>query len=124
MGVILNCGSGLSLLAFVLERKKAVGIMKNKAHKDFVMQNLKQHVKTLGIAPDKRPPKPAALKAWEAQRVAPPGVRGGLPPFQQSNPAPDPPAPSQTQPAPSEPAPPAPSQTSPGLAQFGNSALR
>ena len=68
VGVLLMPGGGLALLAFVLERKRAVGVMKKKAHKDFVMNNLKGAVKALGLAPDQRPPKPAALTAWETSR--------------------------------------------------------
>ena len=34
--VLFQPGSGQALLAFVLERKHAVGIVKNNAHKDFV----------------------------------------------------------------------------------------
>ena len=71
VGVLLQPGSGLGLLAFVIERKRAVGLMKNKAHKDFAMSTLKNAVKTLGLAPDTRPPKPAALTAWESSRSLP-----------------------------------------------------
>ena len=64
--VLFWVGSGQALLAFVLERKRAVGIVRNAAEKRFLLTNLKQHVKVLGLAPDQRPPKPAELVAWEA----------------------------------------------------------
>ena len=38
VGVLFQRCSGQSLLAFILERKRAVGITKNKAHKDFVLK--------------------------------------------------------------------------------------
>ena len=58
MGIIFNPGSGKSLLAFILENRRAVAIGKNKAHKDFIMNNLSEAVKTQGLAPDARPAKP------------------------------------------------------------------
>ena len=67
--MLLQPGSGQSLLAFVLERKRAVGIVKNKAHTDFVMKNLVAAVRSLGLAPDKRPPKPVDLVADEPRLV-------------------------------------------------------
>ena len=73
--VLFHPGSGQALLAFVLERKRAVGIVKNAKHKEFVKKNLAQAVKTLGLAPDKRPVKPAELVAWETSRTV-----GGAPP--------------------------------------------
>ena len=65
VGVILNPGSGKSLLAFILENRRAVAFAKNKAHKDFIMENLSHEVKTQGLAPDTQPTKPEQLKAWE-----------------------------------------------------------
>ena len=73
--VLFWVGSGQALLAFVLERKRAVGIVRNAAEKKFVKENLVQAVKTLGLAPDRRPPKPAELVAWEARKAV-----GGAPP--------------------------------------------
>ena len=35
VGVIFNPGSGKSLLAFILENRRAVAFVKSKAHKDF-----------------------------------------------------------------------------------------
>ena len=67
---MLHPGSGQGLLAFVLERKRAVGIMKNKSHLKFVKQNLAQAMKSLGLAPDRRPAKPVELSVWEASRTA------------------------------------------------------
>ena len=64
-GVIFMPGSGQSLLAFILERKRAVGICRNAAHKTFVHENLANAVKALALAPDKRPAAPAELTRWE-----------------------------------------------------------
>eukprot|EP00974_Lingulodinium_polyedra_P026774 2581507-Lingulodinium_polyedra.AAC.1 len=60
-------GSGQVLLAFILERKRAVGIVKNAQQKKFVKENLARAVTALGLAPDHRPPKPAELAAWGAR---------------------------------------------------------
>ena len=67
--VLFMVGSGQSLLAFVLERKRAVGIVKNAQQKKLVKETLAQAVKTLGLAPDRRPPKPQELVAWESRRA-------------------------------------------------------
>ena len=67
-GVIFNPVSGFPLLAFILENKRAVGIMKNKAHRDFVKEQLIEAVKTLNLAPDTRPPKPPELATWEGAK--------------------------------------------------------
>ena len=64
-GVILMPASGQSTLAFLLERKRAVAVCKNADHKTFVHENLAKAVKALGLAPDKRPTKPAELVRWE-----------------------------------------------------------
>ena len=45
VGVIFNPGSGKSLLAFILENRRAVAFVKNKAHRDFIMDNLSHEVK-------------------------------------------------------------------------------
>ena len=74
-GVLFWVGSGQALLAFILERKRAVAIVRNNEMKKFVKGNLAQAVKSLGLAPDRRPPKPAELVAWEQRRNF-----GGLPP--------------------------------------------
>ena len=68
VGVIFNPGSGKSLLAFILENRRAVAFVKNKAHRDFIMDNLSHEVKAQGLAPDPRPAKPEQLTAWEARR--------------------------------------------------------
>ena len=65
VGVVVWTGSGQSLLAFIIERKRAVGIVKNAHQEKSVKDNLVQAVKTLGLAPDRRPPKPHELVAWE-----------------------------------------------------------
>ena len=57
--------SGQSILAFLLERKRAVAICKNADHKTFVHDNLAKAVKALGLAPDKRQAKPPELARWE-----------------------------------------------------------
>ena len=56
VGAILNPGSGKSLLAFILESRRAVGIMNNNAHEEFVRQNLMEAVEANNLAPDTRPP--------------------------------------------------------------------
>jgi hypothetical protein len=85
--VMFQVGAGQCLLAYVLERKRAVGIMKNKAHKDFVHANLALAVKSLGLAPDRRPAKPSDIATWEASRTRP---GGNPPPVQQTTLAPAP----------------------------------
>lgn len=87
VGVMFQVGAGQCLLAYVLERKRAVGIMKNKAHKDFVHANLALAVKSLGLAPDRRPAKPSDIATWEASRTRP---GGNPPPVQQTTLAPAP----------------------------------
>ena len=67
--VLFWVGSGQSLLAFVLERKRAVAVVRNGHEKKFVKANLVRAVKTLGLAPDRRPAKPAELVAWETRRA-------------------------------------------------------
>ena len=76
VGIIFNPGSGKSLLAFILENRRAVAIVKNKAHRDFIMNNLSEAVKTQGLAPDARPAKPEELTAWETRKgsTCPPAV--------------------------------------------------
>ena len=69
--VLFQPGSRQAFLAFVLERKRAVGIVKNKAHNDLVRNNLMQTVKALGLAPDRRPAKPSDVATWEASRGRP-----------------------------------------------------
>ena len=39
-------GGGQALLAFILEHKRAVGIVNDPQHSDFVKMNLKRAVKT------------------------------------------------------------------------------
>ena len=87
--VLFWVGSGQSLLAFVLERKRAVAIVRNGHEKKFVKANLVRAVKTLGLAPDRRPAKPAELVAWEAHRA----VGGKLPKAGATPTPPGPPAP-------------------------------
>ncbi len=66
--VIFNLGSGKSVLAFILENRRAVAFVKNKAHRDFIMDNLSHEVKVQGLAPDSQPAKPEQLTSWEAKR--------------------------------------------------------
>ena len=83
VAVLFWVGSGQGVLAYVLERKRAVALVRNAAEKRFVMANLARSVKTLGLAPDRRPTKPAELVAWEARRAvggAPPNPKAGVPP--------------------------------------------
>ena len=69
--VLFNPGSGQALLAFVLERKRAVGIVKNKAHRDLACKQLADAVKANGLAPDKKTPKPRDLIEWEQRGPVP-----------------------------------------------------
>ena len=39
VGVIMNPGSGKSLLVFILANRRAVPFVKNKAHRDFIVYN-------------------------------------------------------------------------------------
>ena len=81
--VLFWVGSGQTLLAFVLERKRAVAVVRNAAEKKFVKATLARAVKSLGLAPDRRPTKPAELVAWEARGAvggAPPNPKAGVPP--------------------------------------------
>ena len=140
--VLFWVGSGQALLAYVLERKRAVALVRNAQEKKFVKATLVRAVKTLGLAPDRRPPKPAELMAWETRQAvggapvptpkppavppAPSGVPapGGAAPsvFTVRPPAAVPPAsgaPAAT-PAPLAPAPP----PAAALAAFGASSLQ
>ena len=72
--VLFWVGSGQALLAYVLERKRAVALVRNAQEKKFVKATLVRAVKTLGLAPDRRPPKPAELVAWETRQAV-----GGAP---------------------------------------------
>ena len=138
VGVIFNPGSGKALLAFILENRRAVAIVKNKAHKEFLMQTLTDAVKTFNLAPDTRPAKPEEIVAWEARRGGSNAPKAAAPtPAKAPAPAagvalPPPAAPTSGQ-APTLPAPTLPgapagpsSQTTSaaGLAAFGSSILR
>ena len=68
MGIIFNLVFGKSLLAFILENRRAVAIVQNSAHRDFIMNNLSQAVNTQGLAPDTRPAKPEELAACETRK--------------------------------------------------------
>ncbi|MCP3883971.1 MAG: hypothetical protein GY700_00545, partial [Propionibacteriaceae bacterium] len=68
VGILLNPGSGKSLLAVVLENRRAVAIVKNKAQKTFIMRNLTEAVKAANLVADKRPLKPQELTVWEASK--------------------------------------------------------
>ena len=147
VGVFLTPASGKALMAVVLENRRAVAVVKNKAHKEFIMQQLTEGVKAHNLVADKRPPKPQELTEWEGgQRQAgakasgatpaAPGATSGLPV------APPAPAPGKasapgmpstphlpplvvTQPAAATPAPaPAPAPAASGLAAFGSTVLR
>ena len=135
--VLFMAGSGQALLAFIYGRKRAVGICKNAAQKKFVTENLVRAVKTLGLAPDRRPPKPAEVVAWEQRRSL-----GGTPTVPKAGAPTVPKAGAPT--SGSQPAPPAPpmagsfappsvftvaaqadsSAMPPGLAAFGSAGLR
>ena len=142
--VLFQPGSGQALLAFVLERKHAVGIVKNETHKDFVYKNLAAAVKSLGLAPDRRPTKPIELTTWETSRAGPGGAaprpmpQPSLAVPEAPSPAPGAP-PTLGQPMPVKPAAPTPvlpaapmpagvklssGPGGAGLAAFGSAALR
>lgn len=145
--VLFTPGSGQSLLAFVLERKHAVAVVKNAQHKKFIKENLAQAVKSLGLAPDRRPAKPAHVAAWESRRAvggappppnttnpgkaanAPPSIMtmatpGALPAPPKAMPPAVPPAPGFALPAaPAAPGAQAATGLPPALAAFGSSAL-
>jgi hypothetical protein len=65
VGVFLTPASGKSLMAVILENRRAVAIVKNKDHKEFIMQQLMDSVKFLNLAADTRPAKPHELTTWE-----------------------------------------------------------
>ena len=104
VGVVLMPGSGQSLLAFIMENKRAVGIAKNTAHKKFIMKTLTDAVKTMGLAQHNPPPKPHELQAWENSQARAPPPKQPPPPQpvpKAVGPAPGPPAlPSGTPPLP------------------------
>ena len=78
--VLFWVGSGQALLAYVLERKRAVAIVRNLAEKRFVKANLARSVKSFGLAPDRRPPKPAELVAWETRQTIGGSPNAAVPP--------------------------------------------
>ena len=118
VGVFLTPASGKALMAIIMENRRAVAIVKNKAQKDFIMQQMTEGVKTLNLVADKRPPKPQELTEWEGgQRqasvkavgatpaaLAVPGATFGLPGATSGLPG-APPAALPPPPAPSAPAP-------------------
>ena len=65
VGVFFTPGSGKSLMAVILENRRAIAIVKNKAQKDFIMEQLTAGVKSLNLVADTRPRKPQHLIAWE-----------------------------------------------------------
>ena len=132
VGILFNPAAGKSCEAFLLENRRAVAIVKNKVHKDYVMGNLLQTVKNQNLAADTRPQRPPELAAWEASHPragnSTPGPTPRPPP---QAPAALPPPPSALPPPPAAlpsppavlgvlPAPPA----NPGFAGFGAVALR
>jgi hypothetical protein len=140
VGVLFNPGAGKSCQAFLLENRRAVAIVKNKAHKEYVMSNLTQAVKTQNMAVDTRPARPAELAAWETRRPqggmpastpvprpsaltpAPatlPGALATLPPPPEVSP----PAPAALPSPPAAAVPPAPAAAT-GIAGFGAAILR
>ena len=66
VGIFLTPASGKALMAVILENRRAVAVCKNKAHRDFIMQQLLEHVKAFNLAPDRRPAKPQELVEWES----------------------------------------------------------
>ena len=81
VGVFLTPGSGKALMAVILENRRAVAIVKNKAQKEFIMQQLTESVKTHNLVRDNRPPKPQELTEWESgHRLPVPKASGAAPP--------------------------------------------
>ena len=68
VGIFLTPASGKALMAVILENRRAVAICKNKAQRDFIMQQLLENVKALSLAADRRPAKPQELVEWESTR--------------------------------------------------------
>ena len=68
VGIFFTPGSGKSLMAIICENRRAVAIVKNKDHREFVMNRLCEGVRALNLAPDTRPPKPQELTEWESAR--------------------------------------------------------
>ena len=66
VGIFLTPASGKALMAVILENRRAVAICKNKAQRDFIMQQLLENVKALNLAADRRPAKPQELVEWES----------------------------------------------------------
>ena len=73
-------------MAIILENRRAIAVVKNKAQRDFIMQQLIDNVKSLNLAADRRPSKPFELTEWElskgttptaANAVAPPLPKAG-----------------------------------------------
>ena len=120
VGVVLMPGSGQSLLAFIMENKRAVGIAKNQAHKKFLLKNLTEAVKSLGLAHHNPPPRPPELAVWENSQA-----RAGQ---TIHPPAPQLQAPSLAAPLSGSAPPPvagfgAPKETAPSVSAFGFDAL-
>ena len=69
VGIFLTPASGKALMAIILENRRAVAIVKNKAHREFIMQQLIENVRNLNLAADTRPAKPQELTAWESANV-------------------------------------------------------
>ena len=110
VGVFLTPASGKALMAIIMENRRAIAVVKNKAQKDFIMQQLTEGVRTLNLVADRRPPKPQELTEWEGgQRQAGAKASGATPP------APATPATPAALPA-ALPAPPAPPAPAPGKA--------
>ena len=150
VGVFLTPASGKSLMAIILENRRAVAVVKNKAQREFIMSQLMDGVKVLNLAADRRPAKPHELTAWESSQLGsnprpstlpPPGTGAGgttgaaqgasthLPPPQVPPPAvpkgappqlPPPAVPTGASPPPAAASPPA----AGGLAAFGAQMLR
>ena len=98
VGIFLTPASGKALMAIILENRRAVAVVKNKAQRDFIMHQLTEGVKKLNLAADKRPAKPQELTEWESSRGRA-GQAGRPAPPAQGTPA-APKVPSQAVPAP------------------------
>ncbi len=72
--VLLQPGICQEALAFTWETKRAISVVRNKAHRDFVNKSLAVATKRFSLAPDRRLVKPFDFAMWAASRAAPGGA--------------------------------------------------
>ena len=81
VAIFFTPGSGKALMAVILENRRAVAIVKNKAQREFIMKQLAEGVKAQNLATDRRPQKPQELTEWETSRGAVTAKAGGAAPL-------------------------------------------